>query len=60
MHTQKESKHGIMLKTGRSEKDFFTMFSVNLKLFQIKRLNRFKNKYSANKNQIKIQYKGEF
>lgn len=57
-HTRKRSKHGIMLKTGRSEKDFFTMLSVNFKLFQSKRLNRFKNKYSANKSQIKILYKG--
>lgn len=38
MYSQKGSKHGIMLKTGRSEKDLFTVFSVNLKLFQSKRL----------------------
>lgn len=48
-----------MLKTGKSEKGFFTMFSINLKLFQNKKTPHFfKNKYSAYKNQIKIPHKG--
>lgn len=35
-HTQKENKLGKMLKTGKPEKGFFTMFSINLKLLQKK------------------------
>lgn len=40
-HIERESKQGKILKTGKSEKGFFTMFSINLKLFQNKNLNTF-------------------